>query len=270
MTVTPPVDVLPAAVHDLVAGATWHPLRGEAEGTQVYRLTFDDRADLVAKVAAGDGPATLLAAEAARLDWLAGQLPVPVVERFESGALAGGTVAVLITDALDGTDGSDPAHRVEGPDLARSIGEALRAVHGLDVASCPFDARLAGRVAEAGRRVEAGLVDRSQFERAYQRYEPAELYQHLLASMPEGDEDLVVTHGDFTAENLLFVDGRFTGYVDWGRAGVADRYVDLAVAARSVAHLVGPESLVQLFDGYGVDEPALAKIDFYVLADEFF
>jgi aminoglycoside phosphotransferase len=38
-------------------------------------------------------------------------------------------------------------------------------VHVLDVASCPFDARLAGRVAEAGRRVEAGLVDRSQFER---------------------------------------------------------------------------------------------------------
>jgi aminoglycoside phosphotransferase len=270
MTVAALADLLPTAVHDLVAAATWHPLRGEAEGTQVYRLSFDGRPDLVAKVATGDGSSALLADELARLEWLADRLPVPTVERFETGVHTGGSVAVLVTNALDGTDGSDPAHRVQGPDLARTIGEALRAVHALDVTTCPFDARLDRRLAEARRRVEEGLVDRSQFERAYQRFEPAELYEHLLASVPEGDEDLVVTHGDFTAENLLFVDGRLTGYVDWGRAGVADRYVDLAVAARSVAHLVGPEALVQLFEGYGLDEPVLAKIDFYVLADEFF
>ena len=45
--------------------------------------------------------------------------------------------------------------------------------------------------------------------------------------------DLVVCHGDACNPNFLLADdGNFTGYVDLGGLGVADRWADLAVASR--------------------------------------
>jgi aminoglycoside phosphotransferase len=49
---------------------------------------------------------------------------------------------------------------------------------------------------------------------------------------------------------------------------VADRYVDVAVATRSLAAAVGPEPLAAFLDAYGLEHPSLAKIDFYALTAE--
>ena len=70
----------------------------------------------------------------------------------------------------------------------------------------------------------------------------------------------------------VVVDGSVqqVGFVDVGGCGVSDRYLDLAVAARSLAHHVSPEALGPFFVEYGIDYPDLQKIDFYVLLDEFF
>src|SRR3954449_2313667 len=61
------------------------------------------------------------------------------------------------------------------------------------------------------------------------------LVAELLATRP-ADEDLVVCHGDLTLDNVLFDPDtcRVTGVLDAGRLGVADRWVDLAIATRSL------------------------------------
>jgi len=63
------------------------------------------------------------------------------------------------------------------------------------------------------------------------------------------DDERVVCHGDTCAPNtLLGPDGRWTGRVDLGLLGVADRWADLAVATWNY----GPGWEGLLLDAYGI------------------
>jgi kanamycin kinase len=74
----------------------------------------------------------------------------------------------------------------------------------------------------------------------------------LLADIPPVDV-LVVCHGDSCAPNTLLADdGRFTGHVDLGALGVADRWADLAIATWSTTWNYGPGWETLLLDAYGV------------------
>ena len=96
------------------------------------------------------------------------------------------------------------------------------------------------------------------------------LFKHLLANQPQ-DEELVFTHGDYCLPNI-FLDPqlrRVNGFIDWGRAGIADRYQDLALAARSLTYNVGPGWEPLLWQAYGLTTVEEEKIAFYQLLDEF-
>jgi aminoglycoside phosphotransferase len=82
---------------------------------------------------------------------------------------------------------------------------------------------------------------------------------------------LVFTHGDYCLPNIMLKDGAVSGFLDLGRAGIADRYTDLALAARSIRHNMGDERLVNLFfHAYGLGEVDWRKVDYYILLDELF
>jgi aminoglycoside phosphotransferase len=159
-------------------------------------------------------------------------------------------------------------HHVEVEALIRSFAQALRRLHELPIDGCPFDRRVDHELPRAGARVDAGAVDAAALSPAYRRYAPARLHELLVQSRPAGDEDLVVVHGSYGLNAIHLEHGAVTGYVDLARAGIADRYVDLAIAARELARTISPEALGPFFVEYGIDYPDLRKIDFYVLLDE--
>lgn len=262
----PTVDDLPASIRTVVGDGPLEPVATRTgDSPHVFRSAGSDGDDVVVKVApAGEG-ADELEAESARLAWLDGRVAAPELLAFERHDAR----AWLVTAALDGSPASEPHQLVDGAALATALAGAVRSVHDLDPATCPFDVGLAWRTHEAERRVASGRVDPARFEPAYQRYSPERLLSLWRAS-DGGAEDAVVVHGDVTLDNVLVDDGRVTGLVDWGRCGVADRYVDLALVARSLARVAGPDVVFAFFEAYGLDGPDLAKVDFYVLADEFF
>ena len=66
-------------------------------------------------------------------------------------------------------------------------------------------------------------------------------------------DNLVVCHGDACAPNtLLGEDGRWSGHVDLGLLGVADRWADLAVATWSAEWNYGPGWDNLLLNAYGI------------------
>ena len=141
----------------------------------------------------------------------------------------------------------------------------------MDITDCPIDQRLERKLRDTGERVAKGLIDVNDFEAANRGSRPEDLYQRLLEAPPPS-EDLVFTHGDYCLPNILIHQARMSGFVDLALAGVSDRYVDLALAARSLRHnLRGEERWVDLFlQTYGIAEPDEAKMAYYTLLDELF
>ncbi|TAV99827.1 aminoglycoside 3'-phosphotransferase [Rhizobium ruizarguesonis] len=211
------------------------------------------------------GPFGELADEAARLHWLkASGLPCPDIIAEDSD----GVHNRLLISALAGSDLASasaltPLARVE------LLAVALLDLHRLPIASCPFDHRLEMRIAAAKARMQAGIVDETDFDESRLGKSAEALLAELESGRP-GREDLVVTHGDACLPNFVVSEDGFSGYIDCSRLGVADRYQDIALACRSIAYNFG-EALVQPFlDRYGMSATDPARLDYYQLLDEFF
>ncbi len=82
----------------------------------------------------------------------------------------------------------------------------------------------------------------------------------------------MLTHGDFCLPNIILERNKVTGLIDLGRAGVADRYQDIALILRSLTSEMNPNfnDCSDIFaQEYGIDlEPD--KLEYYQMLDEFF
>ncbi len=209
--------------------------------------------------------------EADRLRWLASRAPVPEVRAVDMLPGAGRRWSVLALSVVSGLPASEPAAFRDADTAITVVAEALRTVHGLPVDACPFDASTAGRLAVATQRVHEGRVDAAALSPAYRHLSPERLLAVLkssLGALPDDEGDVVVIHGHPVLAHLIADQGGLSGLVGWHRAGVGDRYADLAVVAASLARHVSPEALGPFFVAYGLELPSLAKIDAYALLAE--
>jgi kanamycin kinase len=133
----------------------------------------------------------------------------------------------------------------------RAIGAGLRALHSaLPVPDCPFSWSVQDRIAKVRRR--AGQLDPARWHPEHQRL-GVDTALAALRQPPEVDQ-LVVCHGDSCAPNtLVSVEGRWTGHVDLGSLGVADRWADLAIATWSTEWNYGPGWSEELLAAYGIE-----------------
>lgn len=229
----------------------------------VYRLVSREMPTLFLKTAA-DVDIAELKSEHDRLRWLAGKVSVPRVLGFAVSTDA----AYLLTEALPGTNAAEVPGRLR-PQVTIQFAVALRKLHSVDPKECPFARTLEQVLPAARARAMAGLVDETDFDAERLGHTAIELLDPLHRKRP-GLEDLVVTHGDACLPNVIFDDGTFSGFVDCGRCGRADRYQDLALAFRSIEHNFGSDLAAKFLDAYGVDRVDAEKISYYQLVDEFF
>jgi kanamycin kinase len=201
-----------------------------------------------------------LAAEVARMTWAAAYTPVPRV----LGLGADGDGSWLVTAALPGRNAVSPRWLADPRTAVIAIGEGLRAMHdALPVTACPFSWVAGDRIAAARRAAEAGRLATSDWA-------PEHLDLGLegaiaqVQNIPPADR-LVVCHGDACAPNTLIADtGRWSGHVDLGDLGVADRWADLAVATWSTGWNYGPGWEQVLLDAYGI-KPDAERTRYYRL-----
>lgn len=230
----------------------------------VMHLQHPDGRETYVKLQPVDrGPA--LQAEHSRLAWLQGRLPVPEVLAFRQTP----AYDVLWMSAVPGYHAGTPAATSRPAETVQALADGLHRIHAVSIADCPFDKRVPVRLAEAKANMEAGRVDTDDFDPSRLGRAPADLYAELLRSVPLS-EDLVFTHGDYCLPNVLLDRGAVSGFIDWGNAGVSDRWQDLALAMRSVAYNLGPEWVEPFLAAYGLTGLDAAKVEFFQLLDEFF
>ncbi|UQV48083.1 aminoglycoside 3'-phosphotransferase [Janthinobacterium lividum] len=259
---------MPASLRTAVAAYQWaRDSIGESDAA-VYHLHGRDGApDLYLKhgraVTAAD-----IADEAARLRWLAQYLPVPAVVQF--ARVAGPDQAWLLMTALPGATASQvlEANPALGLAVVDALAAFLRRLHALPVGDCLFDAGPAVRLAQARQRIDAGLIDADDFDAGREGWTAEQVWVALQDCLPI-TSDLVVTHGDFSLENILLQEGAVVGCLDVGRAGIADRYQDIAIVWRALGEL--DAALQQRFvEQYGLLDIDQGKLQFHLLLDELF
>lgn len=190
-----------------------------------------------------------LTAEAVRLAWAAPFSSVPRVLSQGSDRLG----SWLVTTGLPGESAVSDRWKADPDRAVRAIGHGLRALHdALPVESCPFSWSLEDRLADVRRRAADGFLDPARWHRVHQGLTVRQALA-LIADPPPIDR-LVVCQGDACAPNTLLTDdGRWSGHVDLGALGVADRWADLAVATWSTEWNYGLGWDDHLLAAYGID-----------------
>ncbi len=258
-------ETVPASLADAVAGMSWaRDAVGEA-GAIVHRLHAPGRPTLYLKHGQGD-VADDITAEMVRLRWFGRHTPSPDVRGFVSIV----DEAWLLMSAVPGRTAyqvlkAEPEKRVE---TVTTLAQHLRALHAIPADQCFFNSQHPLRLKQARQRMEAGEVDASDFDDEHNGWTPEQVWSKLVSLLPL-EPDPVVTHGDYSLDNVMIEHGRVTGTIDLGRVGIADRYQDLAVLWNCLGEF-GEELQVHMFTAYGVAEPDLRKLRFHLALDEFF
>ncbi len=189
--------------------------------------------------------------EMVRLIWLKDYIPLPNVKHFSRTP----DVALLLTTAIPGKTAFQMLE--EHPDMSNDIVDALatflRRLHAIPVNSCPFNSNHQFRLTLAQNRMKNNLVDAEDFDDERNGCSVEQVWEKMHTLLPFSSVP-VVTHGDFSLDNIIFCNDEIVGCLDVGRVGIADQYRDLAILWNCLGEF--SHSLQnRLFQQYGIPQP---------------
>lgn len=198
-----------------------------------------------------------LLTETVALSWLRGKLPVPEFGCFH----VEGDTQYLVMTQMEGVTGIHPSVTGDPANLVREFARGLREVHALSTESCTLDWRMSRFIPWAEGLIESGALDEAIPEGKNRTFLDEKL-SDIKEAMPT-EEDLVFTHGDYCLPNVMFKEGRLSGYIDLGYAGVGDRYLDLVAARGTIRRNLGEAWIAPFFKAYGLEETDPDKLQAY-------
>ena len=209
------------------------------------------------------------------LNWSEDKLPVPqIIEHTIANKLS-----FLLMRKCSGKMACDTEYMQQSRYQAKLLANALMSIWSIDWTECPYRNTLDRKLQQAEYNVVTNLIDVHNCEleifSAGGFRNPDALLYWLQNNQPE--EELVISHGDFCLPNLFFNNGMMSGLIDLGRAGVADKWCDIALCYRSVKDNFAGRydrqwlgySEHYLFDALQL-KPDWDKIRYYILLDELF
>lgn len=261
-----PALLLPASLRERLEGYDLVPDETGESDADVFRLRgASGQPDLFLKHAEG-GAADDLTEEMSRLRWLRTYLPVPEVVSF----IRDRETAWLLTTALEGSSAYDVLE--SAPARREAVVDALACfmlrLHAIPAERCPFNSQFPLRLHRARQRIDDGLVDTDDFDDEREGWTAQQVWTAIHEHNLPGSAP-VVTHGDFSLDNILIIGDEVSGCIDVGRLGIADRYQDLAILWNCLGEF-GPELQERLFRQYGLPAADKDLLDLHLLLDELF
>lgn len=212
------------------------------------------------------------------MEWLQDKLPVPEILEYQIVE----DRAYLLMTKVPGKMACDDEYMNNPEQLTTMLAEGLRMLWKVDVRNCPYIWNLEKKLKQATFAVEHNLVDVNNVEpdtfgeNGFKS--PHHLLEWLEKNRPDED-DPVFSHGDMCLPNIFAYGSKITGFIDFGRAGIADRWQDIALCYRSLIHnFEGRYNGGHQYKGFSPDmlfeklgiEPDREKLRYYILLDELF
>ena len=210
------------------------------------------------------------------MQWLEGKIPVPQVIEYEKE----NGKEYLLMSKMSG-EMSCETYYLEHPDiLLKALAHGLRILWEVDVNECPRVRDLDSVLKEARIRVENNLVDLDNVESTTFGKDGFESPKHLLEWLESNRPTFepVFSHGDYCLPNIFLENGQIKGFIDLGRAGIGDKWNDIALCYRSLKHNFDGSYGGKVYEDFNADilfeileiEPDWQKINYYLLLDELF
>ena len=230
-------------------------------GAKVFKVSSDTASYyLKIETAAGE-----LEEEYQKTRWLQGKLEVPGILYFGE---ENKNKYMLLTE-INGRILCDKEH-IRNPEAAiKLLAEGLVKLGGVDTGSCPFDNRLEKKLEKAAENVRLNRVNMTDWEETTKFSNPESLLNYLYKNRPPENE-VIFTHGDYCLPNIMAELGEITGFIDLGRAGIADIWQDIALCMRSMHRNFGTRKYEELLLEYLGRKPDKEKLEYYILLDEMF
>lgn len=254
---------LPASIARFIGEATLLPDTIGESPCQVHGFRRGGEGFFLKSSPAIFAPTTYSVLREARvLEWLAGRLKVPE----------------LVLVAQDQEHEFMITRQVPGVPLSQLVGEprvalelfqmALQRVQAVPTQGCPFDSGIAVRLAELDYLLANGLC---AVEHDLGQWPGLASAEDLRARLQDNRtrEELLFSHGDLGDSNV-FVDGRDElHFIDLGRGGLADRWLDIAFVHRDLREQIGLEIADQYLRELGVPDQPLQR-EYFEQLDELF
>lgn len=207
----------------------------------------------------------LLTREYNALKWLKGKLEVPSVVFYECND----NNEYLITKAISGEMVCSDNY-INNPELALNvIKEAFDKIYSVNTSDCPFNVSNSYKLSLVTNNVKTGLVKTESLPKeVVEKYGTAEnVLQYLLDN--KFDEELCFSHGDTSLPNIFAIDKHFSGFIDVGECGIADKWFDLAICEKSIKRNFGEEYISKFYEILNIN-PDREKINYYLLMMELY
>lgn len=214
--------------------------------------------------------------EARVMEWMEDKILAPKLLAYEEQD----DWSFLLMSRVPGKMCYDEEYMSQPELISDMIANTLHTLWNVNITDCPCDWRTDRKLKVAKYLVEHGMVDTEDAEEGTFGpdgfRDPEELLDWLIANKPE--EELVFSHGDLCLPNIMYNNGSFSGVIDLGRAGISDKWYDIAIAYRSMQHNMKgkytgapsrPFDTDLFFEKIGV-VPDWDKIRYYILLDDLF
>ena len=148
--------------------------------------------------------------------------------------------------------GEDCTHYFNDPErLCDSIATNLRMLHNQPIADCPIQNRITSYVSAVHNGYDRGKYEHDLFEGQWE----FSSVQSAWDAAKEGIQCLeskTLIHGDYCLPNIILNNWKFSGFIDLGRGGVADRHIDVLWGIWTLKYNLGTAQYTDRFiDTYG-------------------
>ena len=259
---------VPSKIKAMIAGKSYELDDIGMSGNQV--LIFED---MVLKI---EENSATMAEQVKLMTWLEGKLSAPKVLAYE----VEDEKSYLLMSKMEGKMSCD-TYYLENPEiLLKALAQGLHMLWKVDIEGCPRVRDLDTVLREARYQVENDLVDIENVEPSTFGEGGFESPMHLLEWLEQNrpSYEPVFSHGDHCLPNVFLEEDQVKGYIDLDRAGVCDKWNDIALCYRSLKHnfdgtyggkVYEDFEAEKLFEALGM-EADWEKIRYYLLLDELF